>query len=198
MHFLNAYFHQLGKMNKYAKIKEGIPSTITVPPELEKLCDWVEKNGYPISGSFELYSGDIKIIEHWFGHGKVLNRFGVFGTGPDDSLYSFWLDKNNNQKIVHLGSEGGQLYILAANFVDFLRLLAIGYDEIGFSDLTMSLEEWNKTIEESEDYGKNPKFRNWVEREFQTIIPERGDEISSFQDKSFEAWVGKQLKYTRI
>jgi hypothetical protein len=95
---------------------------------------------------------------------------------------------------VHLGSEGDAIYILAENFVDFLRLLAIGYDEIGFADMNKTAEEWNMEVGNDQNEGINPKFREWVEQEFQVKVPQKGNEITNFKDKEFNDWIEKQLK----
>ncbi|SFW36243.1 hypothetical protein SAMN02927921_01314 [Sinomicrobium oceani] len=184
-------------MNTFEKIKSGIPKTVSIPAGLEKLCHWTDTHGYPISGCFELSADDGETITSWMGFDKVSDRFGVFGNGPDGSLYAFWINDNADQKIVHLGSEGEELYILAEDFTDFLRLLAIGYDEIGFSDMDMTLEEWNDILDVEKDYGANPEFREWVISEFEVSIPERGHEIADMNDRSFAEWIENQLeKYT--
>ena len=48
------------------EIQKGFPATITFPVELGMLCDWLEKNGYPISGYFELRADDGEAIYWWF------------------------------------------------------------------------------------------------------------------------------------
>lgn len=180
-------------MNTYKKILQGIPSQVAIPAALEKLCNWTDENGYPISGYFELRADDGATIQYWLGFNNVSDRFGIFGAGGDGSLYAFWIDDENNQKIVHLGSEGGELYILAENFIDFLRLLAIGYDEIGFADLSMAIEEWNTAIGQEKDAGINPKFRAWVEKEFNVQVPVRGSEIADFNNVAFKNWIEEQV-----
>ena len=51
-------------------------------------------------------------------------------------MAAFWLDDDGKQKIVHLGSGSGStlVCVLADDCVDFLRLLAIGYDEICWNE----------------------------------------------------------------
>jgi len=50
---------------------------------------WHETHGYPISGRFELYADIQDSIRHWFGTPTLVDRFGVFGNGPDGSLFTF-------------------------------------------------------------------------------------------------------------
>lgn len=184
-------------MSTYKKIIKGIPIRTDIPPEFEKLCSWTETNGYPISGYFSLRADDGDTMRYWLGFKNLSDRFGIFGASPDGSLYSFWIDDENKQKIVHLGSEGGELYVLADNFIDFLRLLAIGYDEIGFADLNMTIQEWNSEIGQEKDKGFNTKFRGWVEKEFKVQIPDKGSEIVDVNNTTFRDWIEEQInKYS--
>src|SRR5215471_18447873 len=103
-------------------------------PENELKAKWTEKErpGGTNIGFFA--EGNIN-LKYWFGHEKpeVLNRLCVFAkTGADGSMAAFWLDDDGKQRIVHLGSGSGStlVCVLADDPIDFLRLLAIGYDEI--------------------------------------------------------------------
>ncbi|SHI86362.1 SMI1/KNR4 family protein [Pseudozobellia thermophila] len=179
-------------MRTFSEIKNGIPETIPVPKALKLLCDWVDENDYPISGGFELMADDGESIGSWFDSEDVSDRFGVFGTGPDGSLYALWIDDDGHQKIVHLGSEGDALYILADSFVDFLRLLAIGYSEIGSADMTKTAEEWNS---DDDDESINPDFQKWVSATFHVTIPKTGSEIMNVNDSLFKNWVHQKQGY---
>ncbi len=181
-------------MSTFQKIQKGIPNTISIPKELELLCNWLDTHNYPISGYFELRADDGETMRYWLGVENLSNRFGIFGAGSDGSLYAFWINDEGQQKIVHLGSEGGQLYILADNFIDFLRLLAIGYDEIGFADLEQTISDWNTSQGFPPNEGINPIFQDWVKTTFKTSIPLKGNEIVSIKDASFSDWVHQQIK----
>ncbi|MCT4581019.1 MAG: hypothetical protein N4A35_06340 [Flavobacteriales bacterium] len=183
------HYNTLQLMPTYDTIKKGIPNTIAIPHELELFCNWLDQNGYPISGCFELRADDGETMRYWLGMEGHSDRFGIFGAGSDGSLYAFWMDDEGQQKIVHLGSEGGQLYILADNFIDFLRLLAIGYDEIGFADLSKTVEEWNISQGLPPNDGINSIFQKWVKTTFKTTIPIKGNEIVSINDTSFNDWI---------
>src|ERR1700677_1518689 len=144
------------------------PAHIPIPPPLVQLCGWLETNGYPISGDFELRPDDGNSIKYWFGKDTVGDRFAVFGAGGDGSLYVIWQQDDGRTPVAHMGSEGIHNFVLAADFVDFLRLLAVGYDEIGFSDLG---------CRPSGD-GINPAFQEWVRTTFSVAIPGTGAEIT--------------------
>lgn len=173
------------------KVRKGFPEGFPFPAELEQLCDWAEVNGYPISGYFRIFANEDKeAMTYWMGFNDVNDYFGIFGKSPDGSMFALWRDEaNNTYKVVHMGSEGDERLVLTNNFVDFLRLLAIGYDEIGFCDLSL-------TPEENEGYDPetaNPRFREWVQTTFNVTIPRTGDEIVNVYDKSFDNWVEEQL-----
>lgn len=115
-------------------IKKHMSEQIIVPAEFDEFYHWSQKqiNKYDhhcsISGSFEWRADDYEALNSWFGL-DVSDRFGVFGAGSTGNLYAFWIDDDGEQKIVHLGSEGGELHILGENFAEFLRFLAIGYED---------------------------------------------------------------------
>lgn len=182
-------------MSLYSSIIKGIPETVRVPPEMEAIVDWYEKSEDFIGGLFEFYSDkDKNAIECWFGNDLLRNRFGVFGMMPDGSLVAFWISDSKEQKIIMLGSEGDSQLILADNFLNFIKLVAIGYNEFTYTDFSQTIEKHNKSNEEDSDYGVNPKFQNWFTNAFQTTIPKTGIEIINHEDDSFAKWVEKQFE----
>lgn len=162
------------------EIKKGIPDNLEIPGELDSLVEWVEENGYPISGCFELRADDGDTMFYWFGFRDVEKLLGQFGAGADGSLYCIWDNGTGEFPIVHMGSEGDSLFVLAPNFVEFLRLLAVGYSEIGFEDLNLPPEE-----DES-----NEIFSEWVSETFDVEIPSIGSEVTSkYSGPDFQKWV---------
>jgi hypothetical protein len=163
-------------------MQQHFPIGIKAPQELAMLCDWLKENGYPISGSFELMVDDHQAIRHWFRTNAFDDRFGVFGAGADGSLYALWRQDDGRIPIVHLGSEGVNNFVLAEDMKDFVRLLAVGYGEIGFDDLT----------EPPEIEGVNPAFQDWTRRTFGTAIPNFGIEITGpagASHQNFQVWI---------
>lgn len=114
-------------------------------------------------------------------------RMGAFfRTGGDGSYAAVWLDDQGRTKFVHQGSGSGStlLCTLTDNPVDFLRLIAIGYNELCWP------EHFDKTPEEVhaahllEDDDLPPfvprhRMRRWVEATFGVVVPERASEIIS-------------------
>ena len=123
-------------------------------------------------------------LKYWFGHEKreALDRVCVFAkTGGDGSMAAFWIDDSGNQKIVHLGSGSGStlVCVLAEDPVDFLRLIAIGYDEICWADIF-----WYPPNREG-DLVVHPhlEFQNWVSRTFHVTIPATAAEIVNYPNE---------------
>lgn len=120
-------------------------------------------------------------LKYWFGKesDEITSRLCVFArSGAEGSQCALWKDDNGDTKIVHMGSGSGSVLtcVLADNAVDFLRLLAIGYDEIC----------WNECFayppNEDKDNGEfivkpNIEFQNWVKSTFNVDIPKTALEI---------------------
>jgi hypothetical protein len=142
-------------------------------------------------------------MKYWFRHERpeMLNRLCVFcQTGGDGSMAAFWLDPDGGQKIVHLGSGSGStlVCVLADDAVDFLRLLAIGYDEICWS------EAFDSPPNSDSDFivQPNTEFQNWVKSTFSVSIPTTAREIVRHPSKMgdedsldpFNRWVASMTK----
>ena len=141
-------------------------------------------------------------LNHWFGHEKreVLDRVCVFAkTGGDGSMAAFWIDDSGSQKIVHLGSGSGStlVCVLAEDPVDFLRLIAIGYDEICWGEM------FPHPPNRDADLVVRPhlEFQNWVSRTFHVTIPATATEIVKLPtwmgdhnpSDEFAKWVERHL-----
>lgn len=120
-------------------------------------------------------------LKYWFGHDRpeVINRLCVFArTGDDGSSAAFWLDEHGQQKIVHLGSGSGSVLccVLADEPIDFLRLLAIGYDEICWHEVYSDPPNANA---HNGGYFVHPNttYQDWVKATFSVTIPQTALEI---------------------
>ncbi len=114
-------------------------------------------------------------------YGDLSDRIYTFArTGGDGSHAAFWLDDDGNQKIVHIGSgSGSTLFCVIANTpLDFIRLLAIGYEEICWlqSQAGNSLPPNQDDADDTIVY-PNKKFQEWVVKTFNTTIPVVASEI---------------------
>lgn len=115
----------------------------------------------------------------------MFNRLAAFcGTGGDGSQAALWLDDEGTIQIVHLGSGSGStmLGVLTSDPVDFLRLLAIGYDELCWPeqhDCTPD-EVFDRYAKEDDEFTRPPPplaLRSWVESTFGVSTPLRASEI---------------------
>jgi hypothetical protein len=164
----------------------SFPDNIQLPSELHALCQWLETHGYPISGHFEMQVHSDETLKNWFGSDKAAGYLACFGQNGDGSLYCLWKQDDGRLPVVHLGSEGQNNVVLASNALEFLRLLAIGYNEIGFEDLSAP----------PEGNGVNPAFQNWLITTFNTPIPKTGNEIvlpAQTSYENFQAWIEPRI-----
>ena len=109
-----------------------------------------------------------KTLRYWF-YGKdrelaaeIEQRLCVFArSGSDGSMCALWINDAGETKIVHMGSGSGSTMtcVLAHNGLDFLRLSAIGYDEICWDE--------NFSMPPNSDGGDfivhpNVEFQQWI------------------------------------
>ena len=185
-------------MSYAGEMKARLPATMSLPAEFEALFDWIEANDFfmasqrfpgdrlgmlgpaegPELGTIILFrvetreqaqeTGDL-----WF-RGSVpdiADRLVVFArTGGDGSHVAFWIDDQGRQQIVHLGSEG-QVGILTATPLDFLRLLAIGYEEISGDCLEAPDEPPDDQLV------VNDSYRSWLTARYSATIPRTASEV---------------------
>src|SRR6478735_5550250 len=116
-------------------IQAGFPDGVQVPIELRSLCAFAEENGGEVSGCFEFETDGRGSALAWFGDDdRSASQFAVFGRGPDGTLYAFWLHAGSDASrapVVLLDSECDGNAVVAEDMPQFLRLLALGYEEPG-------------------------------------------------------------------
>ena len=127
-------------------------------------------------------------LKYWFyGEDRELaaeikQRLCVFaGSGSEGSMCALWMDDAGETKIVHMGSGSGSTMtcVLTRNGLDFLRLLAIGYDEICWSEAFSSPPN---SDEDELFVHPNEPFRRWVRERFKTTIPQTALEVATPAD----------------
>lgn len=152
-------------------------------PEQELRDGWTETER-PGGTVVQFFSEDSSELRYWFGHERadVLNRLLVFArTGSDGSMAALWLDPSGVQKIVHLGSGSGStlVCVLADQPIDFLRLLAIGYDEICWPNV---FADPPNTGDVELFVHPNEPYRAWLKSTFGVDIPATASEIVKHPD----------------
>lgn len=163
------------------------------------------RSGRPGGTNIEFAAEGNANLKYWFGHerSEVIERLYVFAkTGAEGSMAAFWLDQTGRQRIVHLGSGSGStmVCVLADDPVDFLRLLAIGYDEICWGD-QFAVRPEDMQEELSFIVSPNRDFQNWVKTTFGVSVPPTGIEIVPHPDDmgepssadDFNRWVASSV-----
>jgi hypothetical protein len=172
-------------------------------PESELRSGWTDSER-PGGTNIEFFAEGNRSLGNWFGHERpeILGRLCVFAkTGAEGSMAAFWLDPFGQQKIVHLGSGSGSIMVcvLASDPIDFLRLLAVGYDEIC----------WGNEFSVSPNLGKdrslfvhpNTRYQEWVRTTFSVEIPITGSQVVLHPDNlgdlsstdPFNIWVSQNV-----
>lgn len=206
----------------YAQQMAGrMPVAMPLPDAFRVLYDWMEANGffmpseaYPgdrlglLDTEDAVQSGRATTVlfrvatreqarefgEAWFGTvvPDIASRLIPFArTGGDGSHAAFWRDDAGRLQIVHLGSEG-HVFLLGRTPLDFLRLLAIGYDEVSGDCV-------GAPTEPPRDSDLNTTYRAWLIERFGVTIPatasgilgEIPDVWAETSDDPFWRWVRK-------
>ena len=125
----------------------------------------------------ESYRNELLEIQYKEHLEEVKRRLLVFArSGADGSECALWLDDEGHTQIVHIGSGSGSIMtcILVKNALDFLRLLAIGYDEICWDEYYSLPPNSDK----SEMFvHPNTQYQEWVQNTFHTTVPAIGLEV---------------------
>lgn len=123
-------------------------------------------------------------LTSWIGDedAEALSRLHIFcRTGGDGSAGALWRDDAGGIHIVHLGSGSGSVWMgkIGETPLDFLRLLAIGYEEICWPEEFPFAPDSRKNA-----YGPravfvapNTAYRDWVCETFSTRIPRKGADL---------------------
>ena len=153
-------------------VESKFPPNVSLPLGVRTLCDFLDQNGYPISGCFEISKIGDDDMAAWFPNDtEMQHRFAVFGRGSTGSVYALWLRDGNDADtapVIVLGSEG-ELRVLATNSLEFCRLLGCGYDELEWDDLTKPSPTRDAT----------QPLRNWLTERLNLNCPPVGFAIVS-------------------
>ena len=191
--------------NLKREIASSLPDILKLPDEFAAAIDWMESVGavgtFKSSGkpygmldpSFLTEPGgslvsfqpmDADHAMYWTGNKDkaVTDRLGpIVRTGGDGSYAALWLDDNGQQQIVHMGSGSGSVMtgVMVRSPVDFLRILAIGYEELCWPE---ALGQAPVGMDEDEDgepaeLMKPVRFAQWVASTYGVTIPATALEI---------------------
>ena len=143
----------------------------------------------------ESYRNELLEIQYKEHLEEVKRRLLVFArSGADGSECALWLDDEGHTQIVHIGSGSGSIMtcILVKNALDFLRLLAIGYDEICWDEDYPFPPNSNK---DNTFVHPNTQYQEWVQNTFHTTIPKIGLEVVTPHNMNDEPITDPFLKW---
>ncbi len=196
-----------------------LPPGMSLPEEFHALFDWIESNAffmasqaYPgdrlglLGTEDDVQSGRVTAILFRVATPEQARQYGrswfrnavpdiegrlvpLARTGGDGSHVAFWLDDTGRQQLVHLGSEG-LVCVLGRTPLDFLRLLAIGYEEISGDCL-------DAPGEPPAEAGRNAAYAAWLIERYGVAVPTRAIDIlgetpnalAEASDDPFWRWV---------
>lgn len=151
-----------------ATLRRNFPPGVDVPDPLHELLKFQNRSREWYAGYFELTEWEYG-HDAWFGGDtEAARQFVVFGSGPDGSLYALWLYPGRNiadAPVVFLGSEGTDCGLLAGDLDEFLGLLAVGADELGFA------VSWGGALQPEAPAPRLEEFRVWLRDSFGIVTP---------------------------
>ena len=162
-----------------------------IPELLRDLLQFQNLSGDCYSGHFQIDKWPFGNAAWCRGDRNAAKQIAVIGCGPDGSLYALWLYPGrtlDSAPIVFLGSEGTDNGLLAESLHDFMALLAIGADELGFDVSWRSVKQADSPAPRLSD------FRIWLHRSFGIAAPEEPSAlIASARAKhpDFEMWLNE-------
>jgi hypothetical protein len=120
---------ETAQMRRADIIEAEFPPGIKMPPELRELCDFLDRTGYPLSG-YNRLRPEGESLKGWFGDGsEACRQLAGFGVGPTGSVLALWVyagSDTTKAPVVHLGSEGDYLVVLADDFREFRPFWRLG------------------------------------------------------------------------
>jgi hypothetical protein len=168
-------------MSLSKKIEKNFPEGISMPLEISMMLDYINDNEsesqyFQIDIQFQPINKEI--IKYYFNNEELETYFGLLGTTADGSILAIWKD-NEEQRFVHFGSDGSNWLILAPNPIDFIRLIAIGYDNF----------DKNEILNPPQNSRIDKLFQSWVENIFSVEIPQSGKDIVDLNSEQLINWI---------
>jgi len=207
---------------------DSFPASLPPPEPFVRLFRWLEANSLAEKSRYDsqwyarldpdieracilVTPVDPRFAAAWCGDEspELAERMAAFiRTGGDGSYAGLWKDDSGRVSIVHQGSGSGSTLLceMTDNPIDFLRLLAIGYEELCWEevfDLTPDEAYRRGWSEDEQDIPAGParpvRFQRWVAESFGVAIPRTASEIvqstagmdDADSDDPFWNWIRK-------
>lgn len=199
-------------------VAASLPRQLSLPQEFVAALDWMESNnaigqmrgGGRFGMTDPAYIGmqggccvhfhvcDPTVVTAWTGSDAPdLDRLApIVTTGGDGSMAALWNDDVGQTQIVHLGSGSGSVSVgtFTRTPLDFLRLLAVGYDEICWPDSYSALPI--DVAYDRDRYLPPTRFRSWLTSTYGVMVPTTAEplvlpmvDIGQQSDDPFCQWL---------
>ena len=174
----------------------SFPADVQPPEPLVRLVKWLHEQGLTHEGDYAYAQLDpaspsevvIELADVDSNPATQGRLVDFCRTGGDGSRASLWRDDAGEVRIVHQGSGSGSVMVgvLAPTPVDFLRLLAIGYEQLCWPDqhVLTPMEAFVEDNGEPDEWDEDTEppqpplaLRAWLKAEFGVEAPETADEI---------------------
>jgi hypothetical protein len=205
-----------------SEIATSLPRPLSLPKEFVAALDWMENNnaiGQMRGGGrfgmtdpayvamqggccVHFHACDPTVVNAWTGsNAPDLDRLApIVQTGGDGSMAALWKDDAGECQIVHLGSGSGSISVgtFTRTPLDFLRLLAVGYDEICWPDSYDVLPI--DAAYDRDRYLPPARFRSWLSSTYGVTIPTTAAalvlpmaDIGEDSDDPFCRWLSQRI-----
>ncbi|SEC50458.1 hypothetical protein SAMN04488550_1926 [Gordonia malaquae] len=176
-----------------------LPAGIVLPQPILTTFDWLADNGHVDDATDHLHARlvpvgidslsevavdvDPDFMTYWHDDESKRDRvIPLFRTGGDGSHAGLWVDDDGRSRFVHLGSGSGSTWsgVSTDDAVDFLRFLAIGYDEPCWPEAhALTPEEVYAAEVDNDDppFTAPTAFQTFLRTTFAVDIPDRGVDI---------------------
>lgn len=226
---MNAFsFFRRSPSNGFAQAMiASFPLTLTPPEPLVRFFHWLEDNSLAARSPYDgqwyakldpaieracitVAPVDEQFATAWFHdeNAETAERLAVFiQTGGDGSRAGLWKADDGKLCFVHHGSGSGSTLLckLTDDPIDFLRLLAIGYEELCWETAfsVTPAEAYRQSWGDEDDIPQGPavpeQFQRWVIDSFHVTIPRTASEIitscsgmdDAESDDPFWNWIRK-------
>lgn len=181
------------------RLAARMPAGSALPEPLVRSINFMESSGWMVTDDdgavvcVTPYPGDRQLgpvfradltVDGWLnpeapGAERVVPIAETDGSG---GVAAIWIDDDGAPRYIGFSSDGAGALRLADTTVDFLRLLAVGYDEF---------EEFNFGEAPEVEPDRDPvsavaEFRTWVESEFGVTVPAQWEVT---EDDAYATWV---------